>query len=373
MSVKCICDDDGNITYDDESKLDAWRQHYERLLNVEFEWNEEDLSTVLPVQGPSPLSSNSMIATAIKHMKLGKAAGPSGIVAEMIKAAGESIIPLITNLINLIIQKAEVPDEWNLSYIINLFKGKGDGMDRGNFRGLKLLDQVMKIGERVLEIIIRSQVNINEMLFGFVPSKGTTDAIFILRQLQEKYLGKHKSLFFAFVDLEKAFDRIPRKVLWWALRKLGVDEWLVKTVQAMYNIPRSSVRVNNKFSKEFPVGVGVHRGSVLSPLLFIIVMEALSKEFRVGCPWELLYADDLVIVAESLEELKQKLLLRKRELECKGLRINMGKSKILHSAHGTNRRIKQGSTHVVYVLRVLVPTLFTAMAANTGYTSAALA
>ena len=130
-----------------------------------------------------------MVASALKHMKSGKAAGPSGIVAEMLNAAGDCIIPPITNLINLIIQKSKVPDEWNLSYIINLFKGKGDGMERGNFRGLKLLDQVMKIGERVLESIIRSQVNIDDMQFGFVPGKGTTDAIFILRQLQEKHLG----------------------------------------------------------------------------------------------------------------------------------------------------------------------------------------
>ena len=53
--------------------------------------------------------------------------------------------------------------------------------------------------------------------------------------------------------------------------------------------------------------VGAHQGAVLSPLLFMIVMEALSKEFRVGCPWELLYAGDLVLVAETLEDLKKKL------------------------------------------------------------------
>ena len=53
--------------------------------------------------------------------------------------------------------------------------------------------------------------------------------------------------------------------------------------------------------------VGAHQGAVLSPLLFMIVVEALSKEFRVGCPWELLYAGDLVLVAETLEDLKKKL------------------------------------------------------------------
>jgi len=59
------------------------------------------------------------------------------------------------------------------------------------------------------------------------------------------------------------------------------------------------VKVNGSVSRGFSVKVGVHQGSVLSPLLFIIILEALSKEFRVGQPLELLYADDLVLLAES--------------------------------------------------------------------------
>ena len=76
-------------------------------------------------------------------------------------------------------------------------------------RGLKLLDHVMKGMERVIEKIIRERISIDDMQFGFMP-----DAIFILRQLQEKHLAKNKKLYFAFVDLEKAFDRVPRKVIW---------------------------------------------------------------------------------------------------------------------------------------------------------------
>ena len=88
----------------------------------------------------------------------------------------------------------------------------------------------------------------------------------------------------------------------------------------MYSGAKSAIRINGQFSAEFGVTVGVHQGSVLSPLLFIIVMEALSQEFRTGCPWELLYADDLVLVAESVEELTRKFSLWKQSLEGKGLR-----------------------------------------------------
>ena len=75
----------------------------------------------------------------------------------------------------------------------------------------------------------------------------------------------------------------------------------------MYTYVRSRVRIGDGYSREFGVGVGVHQGSVLSPLRFIIVLEGLSMEFRTCCPWELLYADDLMISAVSMEELLVKL------------------------------------------------------------------
>ena len=70
---------------------------------------------------------------------------------------------------------------------------------------------------------------------------------------------------------------------------------------------RSRVQVNSALSDTFNVTVGVHQGSVLSPLLFIIVMEALSREFCKGCPWELLYADDLALISDNLEDLLTRL------------------------------------------------------------------
>ena len=145
----------------------------------------------------------------------------------------------------------------------------------------------------------------------------------------------------AFVDLEKEFDRVPRKVIWWALRKLGVEEWIVGLVQGMYANARSRVRVGEGFSKEFEVKVGVHQGSVLSPLLFIIVLEALSREFRAGVPWEDLYADDLVIIADSLEECVRRLLIWKKAIEKKGLRVNAGKTKVMIC--GTGQDLLQSS------------------------------
>ena len=87
-----------------------------------------------------------------------------------------------------------------------------------------------------------------------------------------------------------------------ALRSLGVDEWDVRVIQGMYHNTRSPVRVNGQYSEEFGVGVGVHQGSILSPLLFILVLEALSCKFHHGVPWELFHADDLVLIADTQKE-----------------------------------------------------------------------
>ncbi|XP_060771234.1 uncharacterized protein slc22a21 isoform X2 [Neoarius graeffei] len=346
----CVRDDQGHISLTDDAKKKAWKEHYSHLLNVEFPWSREDLTPAYPVEGPPILVTSEMVANALCKMKLGKAPGPSGIVAEMVKASEEVSIPVLCSLANAIIAEKKIPVDWDMSYIINLYKGKGDALDRGNYRGLKLTEHCLKVVERVVENIARELVSINEMQFGFMPGRSTTDAIFIVRQLQEKYLAKEKNLYFAFIDLEKAFDRVPRDVLWWAMRRLGLPECLVSTVQAMYSNASSRVCVSNSVSDSFKVQEGVHQGSVLSPFLFIVVLEALSREFRTGCPWELLYADDLVISSDSLEELLERLRLWKIGLESKGLRVNMSKTKILMSGPNLNS-LKDSGKHPCAVCR----------------------
>src|SRR2546425_11505557 len=84
-----------------------------------------------------------------------------------------------------------------------MYKGKGNALECRSYRGIKLLDHVLKVLERVLEALLRKTVRIDDMQFEFSPGKGTTDAIFIVRQVQEKLLGKQKELWMAFVDLEK--------------------------------------------------------------------------------------------------------------------------------------------------------------------------
>ena len=198
----------------------------------------------------------------------------------MIRAGGDMGASMICDLTAAIILVGKVPSDWEQSFIVCLYKGKGDALERDNYHGLKLTEHVMKVLERIVDGLIRQVVSIHDSQFGFVPGRGTTDAIFVVRQLQVKYLAANKRLYMAFVDLEKAFDGVPRKVIWWALRKLGVDEWIVRLVQGMYSSARSRVHVGEGYCEEFEVKVGVHQGSVLSLLLFIIVLQPVVVSFQ---------------------------------------------------------------------------------------------
>jgi len=135
-----------------------------------------------------------------------------------------------------------IPKDWKSSVVLPIYKGKGDPMECASYRKFKLLEHVMKIVERIFEERIRQEIGIDNMQFGFMKGKGTTDAIFIVTQMQEKFRTKGKKLYFGFVDLEKAVDRVLREMIRWAMRKLGVEEWLVSGVMSMYTGAKTVVR-----------------------------------------------------------------------------------------------------------------------------------
>ena len=104
-----------------------------------------------------------------------------------------------------------------------------------------------------------------------------------------------------FVDLEKASDRVPRKVLEWAMRKTKIPEVLVKSVLRLHEGAKTRVRVDSELSEEFEVNVGMYQGSVLSPFLFALVVDVVTEFVREGALSKLLHADDLVLMSETID------------------------------------------------------------------------
>ena len=133
------------------------------------------------------------------------------------KAAGGFGSRWLTDLINNIVKECYIPDDLRKSILVPVYKGKGDPLVCGSYRAIRLLEQPMKVFDRVLEKRIKCQVSTDNMQFGFMPGKGTTDAIFSMRHVQEKFQAKKKKLYYVFVDLEEEFDIGPREVVRWVV------------------------------------------------------------------------------------------------------------------------------------------------------------
>ncbi|KAK3522053.1 hypothetical protein QTP70_022448, partial [Hemibagrus guttatus] len=145
----------------------------------------------------------------------------------------------------------------------------------------------------------------------------------------QPYRDGQRELHCVFVDLEKAYDRVPREELWYCMRKSGVAEKYVRVVQDMYERSRTVVRCAVGQTEEFNVEVGRHQGSALSPFLFAIVMDQLSEEVRQEGPWTMMFADDIVICSESREQVEENLERWRFVLERRGMKVSGSKTEYM--------------------------------------------
>ena len=241
LGANYIRDEEGNILVESDEVVGRWREYFDSLLNEE---NPSALEEAPAVEGPSEDVTREEVKAAMRMFKSGKAAGPSEVTSEMFNMAGDIGIDMLLEVFKNIIKSDLPPEKWGKSIRVPLFKGKGDALECGKYRGLRLLEHGMKIWERVLmiQLEVTSYVHIHDHQFGFAWEKSTTDAIFLIWQLQDWYIVKRQKLYRVFVDLEKAFDRVHEHVIEWALRTQHVPEWLVRAVMGLYRNLSSHVR-----------------------------------------------------------------------------------------------------------------------------------
>ena len=150
------------------------------------------------------------------------------------------------------------------------------------------MSHTMKVWERIIEARLRNREEISKQQYRFMPGKGTADAMFVLRMLMEKYRKGQGELHYVFVDLDTAYDRVPRKELWYCMRKSGLVEKYVRLVHNMYEGSETVVRCAVRTTESFKVKVGLHQGSASSPFLFAVIMDRLTDEVRRESPWTMM-------------------------------------------------------------------------------------
>lgn len=222
----------------------------------------------------------------------------------------------------------------------------GDAKVCENYRGITLLSTVLKAYERILDKKLRDKVEhlLDEAQCGFRKGRSTQDHTFTIKQIIAKTISKGEDVFMAFLDLEKAFDTVLQQKVWESLHRRGIDQRLSSAIKSLYEDSKSYIRKDNNESSMFSIKDGLRQGGVISPTLFIILIDDIiqatkSNKYKVNIGYHRLnavsisqcaFADDMMICTSLETSLQGALGLWEKELNSRGMKINVKKTKVMH-------------------------------------------
>ena len=365
---------DGHETYSDNRKVLArWKEHFQNLLNVSGEIEQEALDRIHQQDTNTCLDEPPTmedLKRAIASLKDGKTPGGDGVPAEVWKHGGTCMTIKLHDLICKAWDDGSVPQAWKDATIVTIYK-KGDRTDCGNYRGISLLSIAGKIFARILLDRLTRHITpqtVSESQCGFRANRSTIDMIFSLRQLQEKCFEQDQPLYIVFIDFTKAFDTVGRSGLWKLLRKYGCPEKFISMIESLHTRMKAEVRDIVDTLEAFNVTNGVKQGCMLAPTLFSIFLSEMLEEafrdmtdsvyiqsrqdadlFKVAhfkartkslqiLVRELLFADDSALIAHSPEKMQQILDAFSNASKKFGLKINIKKTEVLYQPNSSRAK-----------------------------------
>ena len=258
------------------------------------------------------------IEKALNKAESNKAAGDDGCVNEILKQGGDGMKRSLLVLFQKVWNEERVPVDWARGIIVPIHKdGERENVD--NYRGITLLSVVGKLytsvlNERVSRWIEKKKKLVEEQ-GGFRAKRSTTDQIFILKEIVLGRKRVKKSTFTCFLDIRKAYDTVCREALWVSMLEKDIGGKMWRVVKNLYREVGSCVRLGEEKTEWFSLDVGLRQGCILSPILFSIFIDGLAEAVKKvgGAKYGelvvslLLFADDIVLIAEN-EDMLQKML-----------------------------------------------------------------
>ena len=319
---------------------DSWVGHFQKIRCTD---NEPEYPPDDENEGPLDYEiSLDELEGASGVLKNGKMCGIDLISYEMLKCILEYNSNLLLKVLNYVLHNNTTANDWYISIIAPIHK-KGPKMDPDNYRGISLISCLYKLLTAILNARLSMFCKENNILskaqLGFVSGNRCSDAHFILHNLIKDYCHKrNRRLYTCFVDFSKAFDCIPRDILFERLKTKGITGKVFNLIKNIYMHEKCQVKVGQTLSNVFDSNQGVRQGCILSPILFNIFIsdlpEILDKDENepamIGNSTKLssiLWADDLVMISESKEGLTKMLCDLVKFSSDNGLKINSDKTK----------------------------------------------
>lgn len=281
------------------------------------------------------------LMTVLKHMKSNKTPGEDGIHTELYKYATNTFHLRLLHFLNLIWAGQEPPHSWRKSIVIPIYK-KGNRNACDNYRGISLLNTCYKIYSNIIKNKLYKYYEhiLGEEQNGFRKGRSCCDGYFTMKILIEKHREFNIETHIAFVDFQKAFDKVNRNQLLNIMARDNIPAQIIQNVFNIYKETLISVKIGDKSSNQNMINSGVRQGCGLSPLLFNIYMDNIIREFRLTrhgfIPINrnlhldtVIFADDLVLLATSEDDLQRSIYNLNLIAEKYSMEISTNKTKIM--------------------------------------------
>jgi hypothetical protein len=271
----CIEAKDGSIIMDQDKVFSRWTEYISEL----YDGDKRENIPQIDINDSSPITE-SEVENALNHLP----SGPDDIVAEILVATGEEGVVKLTILANMIYDNGSFPKELqDQSIFITLPKVCGT-MKCEKHRTISLISHVTKLVTMIIikRVIIKGRTlgEVGMEQYGFMPDKGTWNAIFVLRRFIERAIEKQTDIYACFIDYSKAFDTVKHGKLIEVLHNLDVDKKDIQLLGNLYWKQEAAVRINGEISEYMEIKQGVRQGCVASPHLFALYTEMIMRKIE---------------------------------------------------------------------------------------------